>query len=160
MCYEDEQALLLTSIKTPAIPAWHEPCSSPYFCLQSARENKPQIISLCARASIYWSLSCIPYGASQSPNPIQEESRGRVQTKRRGATQVLTKRPITSRGRGAQCSQVTKILSLDLCKMHCQYGPMQSVSGFFTTAGSQMYCNKGTEILTWKNNSGAKIYNE
>lgn len=23
----------LTSIKTPAIPAWHEPCSSPYFCL-------------------------------------------------------------------------------------------------------------------------------
>lgn len=31
--HKDEQALLLTSVKTPAIPAWHEPCSSPYFCL-------------------------------------------------------------------------------------------------------------------------------
>lgn len=42
------------------------------------------MISLCAWASIYWSFSCIPYGASQSPSPIQEESGGRKQTEKRG----------------------------------------------------------------------------
>ena len=31
--YDDESGLLLTSVNTPAIPAWHDPCSSPYFCL-------------------------------------------------------------------------------------------------------------------------------
>lgn len=31
--YSATHALLLTSVKTPAIPAWHEPCSSPYIFL-------------------------------------------------------------------------------------------------------------------------------
>lgn len=31
---------------------------------------------------------------------------------------------------GTQCSQVTKILSLDLVEMHCKYGPMQSLVWF------------------------------
>lgn len=30
---------LLTSVKKPAIPAWHEPCSSPYFFLYSGGEK-------------------------------------------------------------------------------------------------------------------------
>lgn len=29
----------LTSVKKPAIPAWHEPCSSPYFFLYSGRKK-------------------------------------------------------------------------------------------------------------------------
>lgn len=33
------RALLLTSVKKPAIPAWHEPCSSPYFFLYSGWEE-------------------------------------------------------------------------------------------------------------------------
>lgn len=32
--------LLLTSVKKPAIPAWHEPCSSPYFFLYSGWEKR------------------------------------------------------------------------------------------------------------------------
>lgn len=32
--------LLLTSVKTPAIPAWHEPCSSPQVFLWSARVSR------------------------------------------------------------------------------------------------------------------------
>lgn len=31
---------LLTSVKKPAIPAWHEPCSSPYFFLYSRWEKE------------------------------------------------------------------------------------------------------------------------
>lgn len=30
----------LTSVKNPAIPAWHEPCSSPYFFLYSGWKKK------------------------------------------------------------------------------------------------------------------------
>lgn len=39
-------------------------------------KNKPQIILLCVWASMYWTYSWIPYGASQSPSPFHEESRG------------------------------------------------------------------------------------
>lgn len=41
------------------------------------KNNRPQMILLWAWASIYWSSSDIPYGVSQSPNSIQEESGGR-----------------------------------------------------------------------------------
>lgn len=45
---------LLTSVKKPAIPAWHEPCSSPYFFLYSGgekgRKKKPVVIPGTAHA--------------------------------------------------------------------------------------------------------------
>lgn len=34
------RALLLTSMKAPAIPAWHDPCSSPYIFLWSAGRER------------------------------------------------------------------------------------------------------------------------
>lgn len=36
--------LLLTSVKKPAIPAWHEPCSSPYFFLYSGQEKERRTV--------------------------------------------------------------------------------------------------------------------
>lgn len=50
-----------TSVKKPAIPAWQEPCSSPYFFLYSGggrgeRESKPQpgqcVPAVCGAAEL------------------------------------------------------------------------------------------------------------
>lgn len=107
-------------------------------------KNKPQIISLCARDSIYWSFSRIPYGASQSLGPIHAESRGKKADRegKRGERDATFNKTAAYMGEGRSEGGGTRSdLRLQkywawICKkMHCKYGPMQSLSGFSTTVG-------------------------
>lgn len=121
-------------MKAPAIPAWHEPCSSPYIFLWSAgREIQRQsdgermkkipanlkMISICAWASSYWSSSYIPYGASQRLRTIQEESGGSEADSNNPTAPHSTKTHTWGAlsGAGGCCAlQLQKILVLDSLK--------------------------------------------
>ncbi len=79
------------------------------------KNNRPQLISLWAWASIYWSSSDIPYGVSQSPNSIQEESGGRETDWERPSSSAFNKSSRSGglwvRG-GSLCSPVTENIGL------------------------------------------------
>lgn len=48
----------LTSVKKPAIPAWHEPCSSPYFFLYSGgKKGRKQTVVIPSTADTLLHLS-------------------------------------------------------------------------------------------------------